>query len=184
MKKLTSLLFITFVALVAHAQKLLPELKAGSTATLTVDYNGNPIDLGLTLRTVGEVINIDWDASGAGGTYAMKAKGLESGTQFSSGKPEVNGVNELTDSETFMCISKNAYQALVKDKKFTYGPLTFFAKDMPDGFKIGDKVIDALYAVTADGKTSLWILNSPEYPMTLEMKGNPAGVNYRVVSLK
>ncbi|QKJ30940.1 hypothetical protein HQ865_14670 [Mucilaginibacter mali] len=184
MKKVLIMAFIVLFAIAVKAQKLSPEIKAGTTVSMDLDYHGQSLVLGLTVKSLGDVINIDWNVSGTGGTYAMKAKGLESGTKFGGDQPAPDAVTALADDETFMCISKAAYKTMVDKKSFVYSGLTYTVKDNADGFKVDGKAVDATFAATADGKTSLWILNNANYPLTLGMKGNPIGIDYNVVTLK
>jgi len=184
MKKILFAALISFISLAGFAQKAMPTLKVGSVAKAQLTFSGRDIDCTVTLKSIGDVINIDWDVVATGGTFAMKAKGLESGTKFFSGQPTPDDVTNLTDAETFMCISKTAYQSLVKSKSFVYGGLTYTVKDMPDGFKLDGQAVDATYVATADGKTSIWVLNNPDYPMALAFKGNPTGADYTILSIK
>lgn len=184
MKKIFVIAFIALLSTAVKAQKVLPEVKAGTTLSMDLDYHGQALVLGLTIKSMGDVINIDWNVSGTGGTFAMKAKGLESGSKFGGDQPAPDAVTALKDDETFMCISKSAYQSLKKDKKFVYSGLTYIVKDNADGFKLEGKPADATFAATEDGKTSLWILNNANYPLTLAMKGNPVGIDYNVAFVK
>jgi hypothetical protein len=184
MKKIYVLVLILFLSFPASAQKTLPAIKQGTTINMNVDFHGQGISLNLVYKSLADPINIAWDIGNAGGTYAMKATSLQNGTKFNVDQPEPDGTTTLADDETFMCISKSAYQSLQKNKTFIYSGLTFIADDNATGFKIGDKAIDATYLATADGKTSVWILNNPDFPVTLAMKGNPAGVDYTVTGIK
>lgn len=184
MKKLLFAAIFSFFSLAVFAQKAMPVLKTGSVAKLKLIFSGRDIDGTITLKSVGEIINLDWDIVSTGGTIAMKAKALENGTKFFAGQPTPDDVTNLADTETFMCISKAAYQSMVKNKSFIYGSLTYVVKDMPDGFKVDGQLVDATYVATADGKTSLWILNNIDYPMALAMKGNPTGADYTILSIK
>lgn len=184
MKKVLVVALIALLGTAVKAQKLLPEIKTGTNLSMDLDYHGQALVLGLTVKSMGDVINIDWSASGAGGTYAMKAKGLEGGTKFGGDQPQPDAVTALNDDETFMCISKSAYKTMADKKSFVYSGLTYTVKDNADGFKVDGKAVDATFAATADGKTSLWILNNANFPVTLAMKGNPAGIDYNTVSIK
>jgi hypothetical protein len=184
MKKIYLLAIIALLSTAAMAQKVKPVIKAGTAAAMDLDYHGQPLQLGILVKSMGDVINIDWNVSGSGGTFAMKAKALENGTKFGGDQPTPDAVTALTDEETFMCISKSAYQSLVKNKTFIYSGLTYVVKDNADGFKIGGQVMDATFAATADGKTSLWILNNPDFPLTLAMKGSSGGIDYSFTDLK
>lgn len=184
MKKILLFAFVALFTTAVNAQKISPEIKVGTSISMDLDYHGQSLVLGMGIKSMGDVINIAWDVSGTGGTFAMKAKGLESGSKFGGDQPQPDAVTALTDDETFMCISKSAYQSLVKNKSFTYSGLTYTAKDNTAGFKIDGKQVDATFVSTADGKTTLWILNNANYPLTLAMTGNPIGINYTVASIK
>lgn len=184
MKKVLLFAFAALFSTAVMAQKLLPEIKTGTTVSMDLDYHGQSLVLGMMVKSMGDIINITWDVSGTGGTFAMKAKGLESGSKFGGDQPQPDAVTALNDDETFMCISKSAYQTLVKTKSFVYSGLTYTVKDNADGFKIDGKPVDATFVSTADGKTTLWILNNASYPLTLAMTGNPLGINYTVATIK
>lgn len=184
MKKIILATVLFFITITVFAQKTMPTLEVGSTAKIQLNFLGRDIDGSLTLKEVGETITIDWDIVSTGGSIAMKASALENGTKFFGGQPVPDETTKLADNETFMCISKAAYQSMVKNKTFVYGPLTYLVKDAPEGFKMDGKLVDATYAVTADGKTSLWVLNKADYPMTLAMKGNTTGADYTFLSVK
>jgi hypothetical protein len=184
MKKLYALVFIFIFSLTAMSQKLLPVIKAGTNMAVDVDFHGQSIVLNLNYKSLADPIMIGWDVGGTSGTYTMSAKSLENGKKFNLDQPDPSVVTLLKNDETFMCISKAAYQSLVSSKSFTYNGLTFAAKDDSDGFKLNGKPVDATYAVSADGKTSVWILNNPSMPIALNLKGNPAGVDYTVTIIE
>jgi len=184
MKKLSVLIAFCFFSQAAMSQKLLPTVKAGTNITVDVDFHGQSVLLNLNYKSFADPITIGWDVGGTSGTYAMPAKSLESGKSFDLDQPDPSIVTLLNGYETFMCVSKAAYQSLLKDKSFAYNGLTFTAKDNSDGFKLNGKTVDATYVATSDGKTSLWILNNPDMPLTLSLKGNPGGVNYSITSIE
>jgi len=179
MKKIYLLLAACVFCSAAMSQKLLPVIKAGTNIIVDVNFHGQSILFNLNYKSFADPITIGWDIGGTSGTYAMPAKSMESGKSFDLNQPDPGIVTLLRNDETFMCLSKQAYQDLLKNKSFTYNGLTFAAKDIGSDFNLQGKPVDATFVVTANGKTSAWILNNPDMPLTLHLKGNP-GVNYTV----
>jgi hypothetical protein len=184
MKKLCFLATLILFTTTVFAQKTLPQIKTGTAVNMDLDYHGQALQLGIVVKSMSDVITIDWTVSGTGGSYAMKAKALESGTKFGGDQPAPDAVTALGDDETFMCISKTAYQSLLKNRTLTYSGLVYKTKDIADGFKINGKLLDATYVETTDGKSSIWVLNNPAYPLTLAMKGSSQGIDYTVTDIK
>jgi hypothetical protein len=184
MKKIYLALLCTFLTTAAMSQKVLPQIKTGTIMLMELDFHGQPLQLTVTYKGMGDPMNISWDVGTMGGTYNMSAKGLASGTRLNADQPQPDAVTALTDEETFLCISKAAYQSLVKNKTFDYSGLTFKVKDNSDGFKLDGKLADATYVSTADGKATIWILNNPDMPVILAITGNPSGINNKITAIK
>lgn len=172
MKKtvLTLLSFCFFM--VVQAQKVVPEIKAGTVMYCSVFVQGQEFPLTLTLNSISGPVSISWSVDGYGdGSFEMTAKALESASRFSSGQPAL-GATKLDDSETFGILSKAAYQSLIENKTFTYNGLKFKIKSTDsDTMKIGGKEIDLSHVVSEDGSLTLWILNNPNFPLILQTLG-------------
>lgn len=165
----------------SFAQNILT-FKEGSTLNYDVNYGGQFVVFALTIKSMGDPIKMDWDVQGTGGTYEMTKKGFDNGSSFNT-QPVQGGVARLTDDETFCVISQSAFKSLTATKSFTYGGVTYTAKET-GAYKFKDSTADDFYAVSADGKTEMWILNNPTFPVLLKIKGNPNGVDFAVSEVK
>ena len=159
----------------ASAQKLLPEIKAGTTLSSHVYVQGQELPLVLTLKTITAPVVLNWAVDGYGeGSFEMSANALEKGTAIYMGQPGM-GLTKLADNETYGLISKAAFKSLIDTKAFTYNGATFKVKSPATVMKLGTKEADVIHVVN-DQKIELWILNNPNMPLILQTAGLPIDV--------
>ncbi|PTQ94956.1 hypothetical protein C8P68_106170 [Mucilaginibacter yixingensis] len=181
MKNICILIIALLVSATAFAQDKLT-FKEGSTLNYDVNYGGQSIVFALTIKSLGDPIKMDWDVQGTGGSYEMTKKGFASGSSFNA-QPVQGGIAKLTDDETFCVISQSAFKSLTDTKSFNYGGVTYTVKETGT-YKFKDSTADDFYVTSADGKTEMWILNNPTFPVLLKIKGNPNGVDFAVSEVK
>lgn len=172
-----SLLFISLFT-ITYAQKVLPEIKKGTTLSAMGYMNGQEFPLTLTINSLAGPVNIGWSVEGFGeGAFEMSDKALESATKSSGGRQPAQGTTKLADDETFGLISKAAYKALVDTKTLTYNGIKFKIKT-PDAnpMKIGGKEVDVTHVVSEDGKLEYWILNNTAFPLIVQSAGMPIDI--------
>lgn len=156
----------------AYAQQLKPEIKVGTILGATVFVQGQEVPVTFTIKRLEAPVTLAWVVDGYGeGAFEMSQKAIENGKEIYTQQPP-QGTTKLSDSETFVLISKAAYKALVTNKSFAYNGLNFKPKETGlNPMKLGGKEIDATQVVSEDGKVEIWILNNPDFPLILQTAG-------------
>lgn len=172
MKRIILTLCYLGLLVTAQAQKIMPEIKAGTTLGATAYVNGQEVPVLFTLKRIEAPITFAWSVDGYGeGEFEINQKGYESGKSIYTEQPP-QGTVKLGDNETYGLISKEAYKSLADTKTFTYNTLKFKTKETgAKPMKFGDKEVDVTHVASEDGKVELWILNNPNFPLILQTAG-------------
>lgn len=173
MKKIFLTLCCAVLSVMAYAQKTMPEIKVGTAMYASAYVQGQEFPLALKINSLTAPFSIGWAVDGYGeGSFEMSAKAMESANQFSSPTQPALGVTKLADTETFLVISKSAFQSLTDNKSFSYGGYKFVPSTTPKAIKVNGQEVDATHVVS-DGSTKieLWILNNAAMPIILQSSG-------------
>ena len=176
MKKIIFTLLSLGFFVVASAQKVLPEIKLGTTLSAVAYVQGQQFPLVMVVKSVTAPVILSWSVDGFGeGSFEINEKGLQSGTTMFAGQPSP-GSTKLGDTETYGLISKAAFKSLVDNKTFAYNGKQFKLVT-PDTkpMKLSGKEIDALHVIN-DEKVELWILNNANFPLVLQTAGMPIDI--------
>lgn len=173
MKKIILTLVAFIFSVAVQAQKILPEIKIGTTLNCSAYVQGQEYPLLLSVKSIAGPVSIGWAVDGYGeGTFEMSTMALENGTKLAVVTQPSLGATKLADDETFGIISKATYKSLVDNKVFIYNGLNFKVKTTDaNPMKMGGKEIDATHVVSEDGKVELWVLNNPTFPFILQSLG-------------
>jgi hypothetical protein len=79
-----------------------------------------------------------------------------------------DAVVQMKDDETFMMISSDAFNKLVKEHAFVYDNTIYNFKENEG---------DMLHVTAKDETTEWWILNNPAFPLVCKIKGSPLGID-------
>lgn len=186
MKRLFLFFLIVSCSSFTFAQKYIPEIKTGTILNFNAFSRafGQDIPLTLTIISVNAPVQMKYNIPQFGsGVFEMSQKSIESGTKISIKEPKTDGLTKLKDDETLAVISKNTFKDLITNKTFELNGQTFKVTENPSPFKINDKEADVFYAVTANGKTKLWILNNPDFPLVCKLQGGPQGIDLTLSSI-
>lgn len=186
MKKFLLFTVGILLSIVTFAQKYVPQIKAGTTMDFTAiaKATGQTIPLNLKVIDITVPLRLQWSIPGLGsGTFEMSAKALESGKKMTVREPTADDVTKLRDDETLLIISKNSFNSLLTTKSFDLNGQTFILATDTSAYVINDKEADVLYAVTANGKSKIWILNNPAFPLICQTKTNMA-VDFTLKDIK
>lgn len=178
MKKIF-LIAAVLVSAVSFSQDVLkPAFKQKSKLKYLAHVDGQDIPLLLTIDSLTpSFVKFAWEIDGYGaGAWIMSAKSIESSTSGYWGNPSPGVDEKVPDDQHVLLFSKALWNSISKDKKVDYEQMTFTVKEATDAqkFKIGGKVVDAVYLESASG-TKLWILNDPAFPIMLKIEGNTKG---------
>lgn len=187
MKKLFILLGITLLYTAAQAQKYVPQIKAGTVLTYSAHARnlGQDIPLTLSMASVTDPVTMQWSIPGYGsGNYVFTAKGMQSGNKMALREPDLNEITKLRDDETLAVLSHDTFNSLLTNKTFELNKQTFTVGTDPTSYKLNDKDLDLIYATTANGKTKLWIINNPAFPLVYKLTGGPMGVDLTLSAIK
>lgn len=187
MKK--ALLLLTFASLTvtAWAQKYVPQIKTGTVLNYTAYARafGQTLPAVLTISDLNAPLKIKWVINGLGtGTFEISAKAMQSGTKMALREPGMDDVTKLKDNETLAFLSKDTFTALVTNKAFELNGQKFTVTDGAAAYTLDGKEADTFYAVTANGKTKLWILNNPDFPLICKIEGAPQGIDLALNSVQ
>lgn len=183
-----SLLLLMVTSLI-FAQKFVPPIKNGTVFNYTAYARnaGQRVPATFTLVSLTAPVQLKWTVAGLGnGIYEISAKGVQSGTKMVIREPGMDPVIKLKDDETLAFLSKDTFNGLVTSKTFMLNKQTFnvVADTAAVPYKINDKEADVFYAVTPNGKTKLWVLNNPEFPLICKMEGGPYGIDLNLESIQ
>ncbi len=185
MKKLLLILITTVLGTSLFAQKIVPAITGNSVLNYTTSQNGQDIPLVLTITNFGDPIKMDWNMDGIGsGSYEMSAKSLQSGKSTPASTPAADELTRLASYQTFACISKDAFNSMIKNNTFEYDDLKFSVKADAAPFTVDNKQLDVIHAIATNGKGELWILNNAGFPLICKSKDSAHGMDLTLVSIQ
>ena len=186
MKKITSIILGIVCYTTVSAQKIVPVIKDNSIINYIYSSNGQSLPLVLTFNGIGSPTKIDWAIDGYGtGSYEMSAKALQSGKGIDFKAPEPDVLTKLPDYKTVACISKDAFNNLVKTQAFEYNDIKYsVAPADTANIKLNNKPLDVIHAVATNGKGEIWVLNNPAFPLICRTKNNADGTDFNLVSIQ
>jgi hypothetical protein len=187
MKKILVLLTLALSASTVWAQKFVPQIKAGTVLNYTANARamGQSLPAILTITELNAPMRIKWMINGLGtGTFEISAKAIQSGTKMALREPGFDEVTKLKDNETIAFLSKDVFNTLVTTKAFELNGQKFTVTDGAPAYAIDGKEADTFYAVTANGKTKLWVLNNPDFPLICKIEGAPQGIDLTLNSVQ
>ena len=186
MKKLSLIILALVLCTAVFAQNYVPQIKGNSVITYTYTQDGQDLPMILTFNSLNDPIKIDWSIDGIGsGNYEMSTKALQDGKGMAISAAAPDQLTKLPNYQTVACISKAAFNDMVKNNAFEYDDLKFSVKkDDTGACKLGNRTLDVYHAVATNGKGEMWILNNPDFPLVCKTKDNAQGVNLTLVSIK
>lgn len=187
MKIIYAFALIFCINAATFAQKYVPQIKTGTVFNFSAYSKafGQDVPLTLTVLSITAPFQLKFNVPQLGiGTFEMSAKAMESGKKMAFKEPEIDGVTKLKDDETLAVLSKNTFTNLTTNKTFELNGQTFNVTADTSPYKINDKEADVFYAVTANGKTKLWILNNPDFPLICKLEGGPQGIDLSLNSIQ
>jgi hypothetical protein len=185
MKKLLLMIFAIVLGTSAFAQKFVPKIKGNSVINYIYTHDGQSAPMTLTFNSLGNPTKMDWNIDGYGsGSYEMSAKALESGKGMSASAPDPDVLTKLPDYQTVACISKAAFNNMVKNQAFEYDDLKYSvtAADTTN-IQVNNKPVDVYHAVATNGKGEIWVLNNPDFPLICRTKNSADGTDLNLVSV-
>jgi hypothetical protein len=169
------------------AQKYVPTIKEGTV----LNYDGfskalgQHIALTLTIKSLGDPVNIQWDVNGYGtGTFEIPAMAIDSGTKLVIKQPDPDGVTKMKNDETLILISKATFGRLVKNNAFELNGQKFTVNTDTATYRINDRAADVFHAVSENGKGELWVLNNPDFPLIYKAKSVTRGIDFTLTGIK
>ena len=187
MKKLFTITALTVLSISAWAQKLVPQIKTGTVLNYTANARamGQTLPAILTISDLNAPLRIKWVINGLGtGTFEISAKAIQSGTKMALREPGFDEVTKLKDNETIGFLSKDTFTALVTNKAFELNGQKFTVTADAPAYVLDGKEVDSFYAVTANGKTKMWVLNNPDFPLICKIEGTPQGIDLSLNSVQ
>ncbi|MDN3587095.1 hypothetical protein QWY86_10475 [Pedobacter aquatilis] len=178
MKKIFSIICLTTSFFLANAQKFVPEIKTGSQITATAIVGGQEFPLALKIVSATAPYSIGWGVDGYGeGSFEMSEKAFSNGTELLQVSQPALGVTKLSDAQTFIVISKDAFKTLVDKKSFTYGGQNFKIKTPASAaIKLNGKEVDVFHVANDNASQELWILNNPAFPLIIQSTGQATDI--------
>jgi len=186
MRKLILALTICLFVFSVQAQKYIPVIKTGTLLKYTAYSRalGQGIPLSLAIIKLDTAVSMKWTIEGYGtGTIVIPPQSVKSATKMSLHEPDPDGVTTLKKNETLAILSKDTFNSLTSAKSFVLNGQTFNVVPLTAPFMISSKEADVLYAETPNGKTKLWILNNPDFPLVCKLTGGPQGVDLTLTDL-
>ncbi|MFD1257341.1 hypothetical protein ACFQ3S_11085 [Mucilaginibacter terrae] len=187
MKKLIVLTLYSLLGLTVLAQKYIPQVKTGTVLNYTAYARafGQTLPAILTITEINAPLRMKWVINGLGtGIFEISAKAIQSGNKMALREPGFEEITKLKDSETLAFLSKDTFTALINNKVFELNGQKFTVTDGAPSYNIDGKEADTFYAVTANGKTKLWVLNNPDFPLICKIEGAPQGIDLALNSVQ
>lgn len=187
MKKLLILTGCSLLSLSVWAQKYVPQIKNGTVLNYTANVRamGQTLPTILTITELNAPMRIKWLINGLGtGTYEISGKAIQSGTKMALREPGFEPVTKLKDNETLGFLSKDTFNTLVTSKAFELNGLKFTVTEGAPAYTLDGKETDTFYAVSANGKTKLWVLNNPDFPLICKIEGAQQGIDLTLNSIQ
>ena len=187
MKKLLILAGCSLLSFSAWAQKYVPQIKNGTVLNYTANVRamGQTLPTILTITELNAPMHIKWLINGLGtGTYEISGKAIQSGTKMALREPGFEPVTKLKDNETLGFLSKDTFNTLVTTKAFELNGLKFTVTEGAPAYMLDGKETDTFYAVSANGKTKLWVLNNPDFPLICKIEGAQQGIDLTLNSIQ
>jgi hypothetical protein len=123
---------------------------------------------------------------GSGGYVINTKNSMETANKGYWG--QLNNGEDMTmpADQSIIIFSRAIWNAAQKDKKFTFDMQDFIVKEQPADiiFKLGDKLVNAVYAETANASVRVWFLNNAAAPIIVKMEGNPMGIDFFLQSIE
>lgn len=187
MKKILVFAFFATLYTCAFAQKYVPVIKEGTVITYDA-YSvalGQHIPLTITIKSLGDPVKFQWDIEGYGtGNFEIPAKAIENATKLVIKQPDPDGVTKMKDNETLLVLSKAIFNSMVKDKAFELNSQKFTVASDTTTYKINNKPADVYHAIGDNGKSEVWILNNPDFPLIYRGKSVTRGVDFTLTGIK
>lgn len=163
----------------AAAQKYVPQIKTGTEMGYTVSLGGQTVGFMLTLSSTADSLKMKWEVDDYGsGSYLMSTKSLQSGKSMYLESPQPNATIKVPETETMAFISKNAFKDITQKHEMEFGDVKYVLSDNQlSAVTIDNKPLDLVHAQAVNGKTELWILNNPDFPLICKTKNGTYGVD-------
>jgi hypothetical protein len=187
MKKIFLSIVLLLIACSTFAQKYIPVIKTGSVLNFSIYLKnmGQNTELSLTVASLKDPITMHWNVPGyGGGEFEMPVKSLENAKKTVLSPPTPDGVTKINTDETLMVLSKALYTEATSTKAFELNGVKYAIIPDTAVYKINDKVTDIFLAVSADKKSEIWVLNSPDYPIICQAKGVTKGIDFYLTSIQ
>lgn len=187
MKKLITLAALSLIGFTAWAQKYVPEIKTGTVLNYTANVRamGETLPVTLTINEINAPLRMKWLISGLGtGIYEVSAKAIQSGSKMALREPGYEPVTKLKDNETIAFLSKDTFSNLVANKAFELNGLKFTVDESAPAYMLDGKEADTYYAVSANGKTRIWVLNNAGFPLICKIEGAQQGIDLALNSVR
>lgn len=188
MKKILITLICALAVVTTNAQKIVPQIKNGTVLNYTAHARamGQTVPAFLTITQFEAPLRMKWAIGPLGsGIYEISAKAIQSGTKMALREPGYEEITKLKDNETIAFISKDTFSGLIANKAFELNGQKFtIVTDGAPAFTLADKEVDTFYATTANGKTKIWILNNPDFPLVCKIEGAPQGIDLSLNSVQ
>ena len=189
MRSLCMLVLLFLVSGLIYAQdKTLLEVKKGVVLTYQVSVNGQQFPIQMKVDSISpDYTRFGWSMQdGNGGNVINTKPSLDNATHAYWGDLRAGEDQIMTADQSILILSRSSWNALQKDKKFTLDDQEFTVKDQPADaiFKLKDKLVDVVFAQSANGAVRLWILNNPAAPILVKIVGNPVGVDVNLTGVE
>jgi hypothetical protein len=188
MKKIFTATFI-FLALYTQAQeKYNPSIKQGTKLSYLIFVNGQTVTSNFSFDSIAnDYMRFGWAIDQLGtGSWIMKSKSIDAATKGYWDQPVPGVQQDLPDDQSVLLFSKAQWASLQKDKKISFDGQTYTLKEPTEQqqLKLPGKTVDALMLENENGKSRIWILNNPTFPILLKIEGNTLGVDLTVNSIE
>ena len=187
-QRLTVVLFLLQATLTYSQEKFLPDIKKGITLNYQVSANGQLFPIQVRIDSLGpDYSRFNWSMQDGNGGYVINTKNsLETATKGYWGQLNPGEDMTMPSDQSIIVASKAVWNAIQKDKKFTFDDQQFTVKEQPGDavFKLSGKPVDVIYAESTNSAVRIWLLNNPKALIMVKVEGNPVGIDITLESIQ
>jgi len=172
MKSATFFLLLLLPLVRADAQRYVPAIKEGTVLSYdsyreTGRYH---VYFTMAVRTLGDSVRLQFDVKdGCIGGFDITAVAFKNGSRMKQQYFAADKFSRLPDDETLLVLSKSNFSSLIRDKTFILNDQKFTLLADTNTYLINGKAADIIHV--KGGRTELWILNNPVFPLIYKANG-------------
>jgi hypothetical protein len=166
------------------------EIGQGTALDYTVFIPGQQILFQIIVDAISaDNVSITWSMAipeTVKGRYRMDKRSLDSAAYWYWTEPRDGDDVLLPPDQTFVIISRAAWNELNSKNEMTYDGVKFIVKkDTANGiFTAGNLKLNCFYLESSTGGSKIWLLKNAAFPIVLKYEGNGKGADFQLADMR